>query len=93
MIIRSLLIVATPYQGDIMWALSEPEHLSCEINRLLLEYNSSSVFVVRVYVICGVIGSVIFFLIFPWMFAKNRLLLEVRIYVICDVIRFVICHM
>ena len=54
-----------------MWALSEPEHLSCEINRLLLEYNASSVFVVRVYVICFVRGFVIFLLIFPWMFAKS----------------------
>ena len=32
-------------QGDRMWALSQPEHLSCEINRLLLEYNVSAVFV------------------------------------------------
>ena len=31
--------------GARMWELSTPDHLSCEINRLLLEFNVSSVFV------------------------------------------------
>jgi len=51
----------------------------CEIKRLVLEYNASPVFVVRVYVICvvrgfvicDVIGFVIFLLIFLLMFAKS----------------------
>jgi hypothetical protein len=32
-------------QGNRMWRLSQPEHLSCEINRLLLEFDASAVFV------------------------------------------------
>ena len=32
--------------GDLMWQLSSPEHLSCELNRLLLEWPAAtSVFV------------------------------------------------
>ncbi|MGB1593264.1 MAG: hypothetical protein ACPIOQ_10970, partial [Promethearchaeia archaeon] len=39
---------AHPEMGQLgarMWELSTPDHLSCEINRLLLEFNVSSVFV------------------------------------------------